>query len=205
MKFPKVKVCGNTDPEIIKLCIELGASLIGFIINYPKSPRSISIEKLKMLINNIPENIKKVAVMVNPTINDVEEVSQYCTTIQLHGDEDNAFIEKIKKLTSLEVIKVIKITKKSDLEKIKNYPSANELLLDTPAMGQSGEAFNFNLLKDTQDNKFFLAGKIDINNVETALKYSDKIDVNSGLETEKGIKDPKKIKEFFNKVRNNEN
>ena len=200
MKFPKVKVCGNTDPEIIKLCIELGASLIGFIINYPKSPRSISIEKLKMLINNIPENIKKVAVMVNPTINDVEEVSQYCTTIQLHGDEDNAFIEKIKKFTSLEVIKVIKIIKKSDLEKIKNYPSANELLLDTPAMGQSGEAFNFNLLKDTQDNKFFLAGKIDINNVETALKYSDKIDVNSGLETEKGIKDPKKIKEFFNMV-----
>lgn len=205
MKFPKVKVCGNTDPEIIKLCIELGASLIGFIINYPKSPRSISIEKLKMLINNIPENIKKVAVMVNPTINDVEEVSQYCTTIQLHGDEDNAFIEKIKKLTSLEVIKVIKITKKSDLEKIKNYPSANELLLDTPAMGQSGEAFNFNLLKDTQDNKFFLAGKIDINNVETALKYSDKIDVNSGLETEKGIKDPKKIKDFFAKVRSYEN
>ena len=205
MKFPKVKVCGNTDPEIIKLCIELGASLIGFIINYPKSPRSISIEKLKMLINNIPENIKKVAVMVNPTINDVEEVSQYCTTIQLHGDEDNAFIEKIKKLTSLEVIKVIKIIKKSDLEKIKNYPSANELLLDTPAMGQSGEAFNFNLLKDTQDNKFFLAGKIDINNVETALKYSDKIDVNSGLETEKGIKDPKKIKDFFAKVRSYEN
>ena len=136
---------------------------------------------------------------------DVEEVSQYCTTIQLHGDEDNAFIEKIKKFTSLEVIKVIKIIKKSDLEKIKNYPSANELLLDTPAMGQSGEAFNFNLLKDTQDNKFFLAGKIDINNVETALKYSDKIDVNSGLETEKGIKDPKKIKDFFNKVRSNEN
>jgi len=158
-----------------------------------------------MLINNIPENIKKVAVMVNPTINDVEEVSQYCTTIQLHGDEDNAFIEKIKKFTSLEVIKVIKIIKKSDLEKIKNYPSANELLLDTPAMGQSGEAFNFNLLKDTQDNKFFLAGKIDINNVETALKYSDKIDVNSGLETEKGIKDPKKIKDFFAKVRSYEN
>ena len=44
MKFPTVKVCGNTDPEIIKLCVELGASLIGFIINYPKSPRSISVD-----------------------------------------------------------------------------------------------------------------------------------------------------------------
>ena len=205
MKFPIVKVCGNTDPEIIQLCIELGASLIGFIVNYPKSPRSISVEKLKNLTSNIPKNIKKVAVMVNPTINDVKEVSDYCNTIQLHGDEDNKFIETIKKLTNFEVIKVIKIFKKNDLENIQNYPSANEILLDTPAMGQSGEAFNFDLLKDIEHNKFFLAGKIDINNVERALKFSDKIDVNSGLESEKGIKDPKKIKDFFNRVRSNEN
>ena len=205
MKFPTVKVCGNTDPEIIKLCIELGASLIGFIINYPKSPRSISVDKLKKLTNNIPKNIKKVAVMVNPTIDDVKEVSNYCNIIQLHGDEDNKFIETIKKFINVEVIKVIKIFEKDDLETIQKYPSANEILLDTPAMGQSGEAFNFNLLKDIENNKFFIAGKIDINNVERALEYSDKIDVNSGLETEKGIKDPQKIKDFFNKVRNNEN
>lgn len=56
---PTVKVCGQTDPEIIKLCIEQGASLIGFIVNYPKSPRSISIEKLKSLSSNIPNNVKK--------------------------------------------------------------------------------------------------------------------------------------------------
>ncbi len=205
MKFPTVKVCGNTDPEIIKLCIELGASLIGFIINYPKSPRSISIDKLKKLTSKIPRNIKKVAVMVNPTIDDVKEVSNYCNIIQLHGDEDNKFIETIKKFINVEVIKVIKIFEKDDLETIQKYPSANEILLDTPAMGQSGEAFNFDLLKDIEHNKFFLAGKIDINNVERALKFSDKIDVNSGLESEKGIKDPKKIKDFFNRVRSNEN
>ena len=101
MKFPTVKVCGNTDPEIIKLCVELGASLIGFVINYPKSPRSISINKLKKLTFNIPKNIKKVAVMVNPTINEVKEVSNYCNTIQLHGDEDNKFINIIKKLKEI--------------------------------------------------------------------------------------------------------
>ncbi len=205
MKFPTVKVCGNTDPEIIKLSIELGASLIGFILNYPKSPRSISIDKLKILTNHIPTNIKKVAVMVNPTLNNVSEVSQYCDTIQLHGEEDNSFIERIKKTTDLEVIKAIKIIKKEDLDIIKDYPSANNILIDTPAMGQSGEAFNFDLLKDNKYNNFFLAGKIDINNVDKALEYTDKIDVNSGLETEKGIKDPKKIKDFFTKVRNNEN
>ena len=53
--------------------------------------------------------------MVNPTLNNVSEVSQYCDTIQLHGEEDNSFIERIKKLTNLEVIKAIKIIKKNDL------------------------------------------------------------------------------------------
>ena len=52
---------------------------------------------------------------------------------------------------------------------------------------------------------FFIAGKIDINNIETALLYTDRIDVNSGLETKKGIKDPEKIKQFFNKLKKNEN
>ncbi len=205
MKLPTIKVCGNTDPEIIKICIEHGASLIGFIINYPKSPRSISINKLKTLTNNIPKNIKKVAVMVNPCLNEVKEVSCYCDTIQLHGDENDKFIKKIKKLTNLEVIKAIKVKKKSDLNTIENYPSTNEVLLDTPAMGQSGKPFNFELLKDIKNKKFFLAGKINVENVKTALEYSDKIDVNSGLETEKGIKDPQKIKEFFNKVKCNDN
>ena len=86
---PTIKVCGQTDPEIIKLCIEQGASLVGFIINYPKSPRSISIKKLKSLIENIPDNIKKVAVMVDPTKEEVKEISNYCNAIQLHGNENN--------------------------------------------------------------------------------------------------------------------
>ena len=200
-----VKVCGQTDPEIIKLCIEQGASLIGFIINYPKSPRSISIEKLKSLTKNIPDNIKKVAVMVNPSIQEVKKISNYCNVIQLHGNENNDFIDEIKKTTNLEVIKVIKVNKKEDLETIKQFLSADIFLYDTPSMGQSGEAFDFEMLKDLKDRNFFIAGKIDINNIKTALLYTDKIDVNSGLETKKGIKDPEKIKQFFNLLNNYEN
>ena len=202
---PTVKVCGQTDPEIIKLCIEQGASLIGFIINYPKSPRSISIEKLKSLTKNIPNNIKKVAVMVNPKIEEVKDISNYCNVIQLHGYESNDFIDEIKKTTNLEVIKVIKVNKKEDLETIKQFLSADIFLYDTPSMGQRGEAFDFEMLKDLKDRNFFIAGKIDINNIKTALLYTDKIDVNSGLETKKGIKDPEKIKQFFNLLNNYEN
>ena len=200
MKFPTVKVCGNTDSKIIELCINHGVRLIGFIINYDKSPRSISILELKKLIKNIPNSVKRVAVMVNPNIQEVNEVSNYCDSIQLHGNESNQFIKQIKKLTNLHVIKAIKVAKQIDLQNMEQFHDADEVLLDTPAMGQSGEAFNFDLLKQIKNKKFFLAGKIDINNVKTALKYTDKIDVNSGLETEKGIKDPKKIKEFFKMV-----
>ena len=202
---PTVKVCGQTDPEIIKLCIEQGASLVGFIVNYPKSPRSISIEKLKSLIENIPENIKKVAVMVDPTKEEIKEISNYCNAIQLHGNENNDFIDEIKKITNLEVIKAIKVNNKEDLKITKQFPSANIFLYDTPSMGQSGNVFDFEMLKDLKNRNFFIAGKIDINNIEIALKYTDKIDVNSGLETKKGIKDPEKIKQFFNKLKNNEN
>ena len=202
---PTVKVCGQTDPEIIKLCIEQGASLIGFIINYPKSPRSISIEQLKSLTKNIPDNIKKVAVMVNPKIEEIKDISDYCNVIQLHGNESNDFIDKVKKITNLEVIKVIKVNKKEDLETTKQFSSADIFLYDTPSMGQRGEAFDFEMLKDLKDRNFFIAGKIDINNIKTALIYTDKIDVNSGLETKKGIKDPEKIKQFFNLLNNYEN
>ncbi len=202
MSLPTIKICGNKNASIIQLCINLGATLIGFVINYPKSPRSISTFKLKILVKNIPKHIKKVAVMVNPTIEEVKEISNYCNVIQLHGNESNKFIKLIKKETNLLIIKVIKVKIKKDLEGIDCFPASDEILLDTPSMGQSGRAFNFKLLNEIKNKKFFLAGKIDINNVKTALKYTDKIDVNSGLETEKGIKDSDKIKEFFNRLKN---
>ena len=200
-----VKVCGQTDPEIIKLCIEQGASLIGFIINYPKSSRSISIEKLKSLTKNIPNNIKKVAVMVNPSIEEVKEISNYCNVVQLHGDETEEFIKQIKKETNLEVIKAIKVSETKDLNQVELFPSADIILYDTPSMGQSGEAFDFDLLKNLKNKNFFLAGKISKDNVKSALRYTNNIDVNSSLETERGIKDPQKIKEFFNIIKSYEN
>ena len=200
-----VKVCGQTDPEIIKLCIEQGASLIGFIINYPKSPRSISIEQLKLLTKNIPDKVKKVAVMVNPSIEQVKEISNYCNVVQLHGNETEEFIQQIKKETSLEVMKAIKVKEKKDLDQAELFPSADIILYDTPSMGQTGEAFDFDLLKNLKNKNFFMAGKISKDNVKSALRYTNNIDVNSSLETERGIKDPQKIKEFFNIIKSYEN
>ena len=200
-----VKVCGMKDPKLIDTAIENGASYIGFIVNYPKSPRSISVNELQNLTKQIPDHIKKVAVMVNPKIKEVKQIENNCDLIQLHGDETNDDIKQIKQQTKLKVIKAIKIKDEKNLNQLQQFPDADHLLLDTPAMGQEGDEFNFSLLNHIENQNYFLAGKINTNNVGTALKYTDRIDVNSSLETEKGIKDPEKITEFFNKVKSYEN
>ena len=200
-----IKVCGMRDPQLIDTAIQNGAKYIGFILNYPKSPRSITVYELQNLIKQIPVHIKKVAVMVNPEIKEVKQIENDCDFVQLHGDETNDDIKKIKQQTKLKVIKAIKIRDEKDLNQLTQFPDADHLLLDTPAMGQEGDEFNFSLLNHIENQNYFLAGKINLNNVGTALKYTDKIDVNSSLETEKGIKDPEKITEFFNKVKSYEN
>jgi len=200
-----IKVCGMRDPQLIDIAIQNGAKYIGFIINYPKSPRSITVNELQNLTKQIPDHIRKVAVMVNPEIKEVKQIENDCDFVQLHGDETNDDIKKIKQQTKLKVIKAIKIGDEKDLNQFTQFPDADHLLLDTPAMGQEGDEFNFNLLNHIQNQNYFLAGKISINNVGTALKYTDMIDVNSSLETKKGIKDSQKITEFFNKVKSYEN
>ena len=200
-----VKVCGMKDPKLIDTAIENGANYIGFIVNYPKSPRSITINELQNLTKQIPDHIKKVAVMVNPEMKVVKQIENDCDFVQLHGDETNEEIKQIKQQTKFKVIKAIKIKDEKDLNQLQQFPDADHLLLDTPAMGQEGDEFNFSLLNYIENQNYFLAGKISVNNVGTALKYTDRIDVNSSLETEKGIKDPEKITEFFNKVKSYEN
>ena len=78
-----VKVCGMKDPKLIDTAIENGASYIGFIVNYPKSPRSIFVNELQNLTKQIPDHIKKVAVMVNPKIKEVKQIENDCDFVQL--------------------------------------------------------------------------------------------------------------------------
>ena len=157
-----VKVCGMKDPKLIDTAIKNGASYIGFIVNYPKSPRSISVNELQNLTKQIPDHIKKVAVMVNPRIEEVKQIANDCDFAQLHGDETNDEIKQIKQQTKFKVIKAIKIKDEKDLNQLQQFPDTDHLLLDTPAMGQEGDEFNFDLLNHIQNQNYFLAGKINV-------------------------------------------
>ena len=196
-----VKICGLKDFRAIDAAISNGAKYLGFVCDYPKSPRNCSALELIAISNKIHEtNIAKVAVMVDPNDRIIEQIHQHIDFIQLHGSETNDRILDIKSRFDIQIIKAIKIKEEEDLKQIDLYPAADDLLLDTPAMEKS-ELFNFNLLDNLNISNYFLAGGININNIHQALHFTSKIDISSGVESEPGIKDIVKIKDFMNEVK----
>ena len=196
-----VKICGLKDFRAIDAAISNGAKYLGFVCDYPKSPRNCNALELIAITNKIHEtNIAKVAVMVDPNDRIIEQIHQHIDFIQLHGSETNDRILDIKSRFDIQIIKAIKIKEEEDLKQIDLYPAADDLLLDTPAMEKS-ELFNFNLLDNLNISNYFLAGGININNIHQALHFTSKIDISSGVESEPGIKDIVKIKDFMNEVK----
>jgi phosphoribosylanthranilate isomerase len=196
-----IKICGLKDYDAIKMSIDSGAKYLGFVCDYPKSPRSISPYKLVEILNSFAKtDAHKVAVLVNPDDTIVDIIKKSVDFLQLHGSETNERILEIKKRSSLKIIKAIKIKNKEDLQQINSYPDADDLLLDTPAMERS-EPFNLSLLDNRNISSYFLAGGININNVYQALQFTSKLDISSGLESEPGIKNLEKIKSFMKEVK----
>jgi phosphoribosylanthranilate isomerase len=181
--------------------VDTGAKYLGFVCDYPKSPRSLSPYKLAEITKNISNlDAYKVAVVVDPDDTLIHIIKDSVDFLQLHGSETNERVLDIKKKFNLNVIKAIKVKTEDDLKQIDIYTNADDLLLDTPAMEQS-ELFNFNLLDYRNINSYFLAGGINIDNVAQALQFTSKLDISSGLESEPGVKDLEKIKDFMKEVK----
>ena len=196
-----IKICGLKDLRAIDAAISNGAQYLGFVCDYPKSPRSCSALELIAITNKIhTKDIFKVAVMVDPNDRIIEQIQHHIDFIQLHGSETNERIIDIKSRFNLRIIKAIKIKEEEDLQQIDLYPAADDLLLDTPAMEKS-ELFNFNLLDNLNISSYFLAGGINITNIHQALHFTSKIDISSGVESEPGVKDINKIKDFMDEVK----
>ena len=196
-----VKICGLRDTDAIQAAIHYGAKYLGFVCNYPKSPRNISPYQLNEIVKNVPNSeICKVAVVVNPDDTLINIIKDSVDFLQLHGSETNVRILEIKKKFDLKIIKAIKIKKEEDLKQIDIFSHADDLLLDTPAMEKS-ELFNFDLLDNRNISSYFLAGGINIDNVAQALQFTSKLDISSSLESSPGVKDVNKIKDFMEEVK----
>ena len=196
----ELKICGINSEKIIQTIIKSrGCQYLGFIF-YPPSPRNLSIEQSKKLTSIIPNDIKKVAVLIKPESNFVEKIKDQFDYLQLY-ETSPAKSKALKLISNKKIIQAIKVKKKEDIDLYKQYIGiVDEFLFDSSAMEKSS-IFDWSYLKNIKINEWFLAGGININNLENASKISKKIDISSSLEDNPGVKSSKKVSDFLLKVK----
>ena len=202
----KIKLCGFTELKTIKTAIDHGCDFLG-IVFVKNSIRYVNPEESKKLSSIIPNNIHKVAVVANETLENLQIINQNFQPdfFQLHGEENVEYIENLrKKFPNISIIKAISISEKNDLNKIKNFENCVDyFLLDNKNPG-SGKAFKWEFLKDFKPAKpYFLSGGINLLNLDEAIKIANPefIDVSSGIEEIRGFKSSKLIIEILQKIK----
>ena len=222
---PKVKMCGISKVETIPAVVDAKPDYMGLV--FAPSKRQVTVDQAKTLVEELhkqyanrynrdaeqysnqtlihQEFIKTVGIFVNETLDNLVTIATEVNldAVQLHGDEDEAFIQSLKERTNVEVWKAVQIRSAADAE-VWIDSSADMLLFDAyhkDERGGTGEVFDWSCL-DEFERPFMLAGGIDSTNVARAIRtvrpYG--IDISSGIETE-GVKDDEKIKAFTNIVR----
>ena len=210
MNKSKIKICGINEIKIIDCCINNGIEYCGLIF-YEKSPRFVNLELAKKIINYVyNKKIIPVGVFVNKPLNKIMKIiKKTCLKhIQLHGDEDNNYINHLKKEFDLKIIKSIGINNKDDLRKMDDLQLSDYFLFDykpkiNELPGGNAKRFDWSLLQNIIINKpWFISGGISIDNIEQIHKklipYG--IDISSGVEDHLGIKNSKKIIEIMKKI-----
>lgn len=200
----KIKICGIQTIKDVEVVNRYSPDYVGFV--FANSRRKISEDWARSLKEALDSNIKTVGVFVNePILNIIKLCHEgIIDLVQLHGDEDENYIFKLKMSTDNQIIKAIHVQSKEQVAK--EIPLAGDyILLDTYVKGSyggTGLTFNQDLIPD-MDRDFFLAGGLNQDNVLDAIKRSKPygVDVSSGVETD-GRKDERKIREFISKVRN---
>ena len=194
----KIKLCGLTRITDIQTANQLKPDYIGFVFA-PKSKRYIKPECAAELKTILDPDIAAVGVFVNekPEVIAALLNQNIIDLAQLHGTEDELYIQQLRLLTIKPLIKAFKIKNKADLETAQNS-SADHILLDAGA--GDGQTFDWDILKSFT-RPYFLAGGLNPSNVDEAIKKLSPyaVDVSSGIETA-GFKDAAKMKSFVDAV-----
>jgi phosphoribosylanthranilate isomerase len=203
----KVKICGITEEQSLKTACEAGADFIGFVF-VTSSPRYIAPRAAGELSRLTPTGVKNVGLFVNPTDSELDEaLSQTMLDyIQLHGDEDLTRVIEIKNRTHMPIIKGFRIGNEKDIEKAYEFETYIDYILfdhksdQTGEYGGTGKKFDWSLLAGKSFSKpWILSGGLTAEALSEALTNlaPDGIDVSSGVERKKGIKDEEKIRKFI--------
>ena len=201
--MPKIKICGLSRPIDIDIVNETHPDYIGFV--FAKSKRQVNEERALELRRRLSIEIPVVGVFVNEAPDRIHRICQagIVDMVQLHGDEDEAYLLELKRRITKPVIKAVRVRSAEDIIKAAAM-TCDFLLLDAykeDEYGGSGITFDWSVIKDLT-KPFFLAGGIHTDNAEKAITLVCPycIDVSSGVETE-GYKDKKKVSDLIAKVR----
>lgn len=199
----RIKFCGLTRQQDVQQAVALGVDALGFVF-VKASAREIDIDTAISLVSQVPPFVIKVGLFMNAQVADVENVIKHVklNLLQFHGDEDEAFCKQF----NMPYIKAVPMASTSSLEDFcDRYATATGFILDSHAQGQmggSGEKFAWSEIPKNLNKPIILAGGLTVDNVAEAIRvvrpYA--VDVSSGIETSKGIKDPAKMEQFIKEV-----
>ena len=193
----KLKVCGLSNPIEVETCVSLNVDYCGFILNYPKSYRNISLDKAKDLTKINKKNTKYVGVLVKPTDEQLNQFSKLdLDYFQLYGNFNPDELIKIKEKFNKKIISSIQVKKKEDIDKYKLIEDGSDIILWDSSGYEESISWDYNWLKPVSIKvEKMVAGNITIDKIKNLVNLADTIDVSGALETNK-VKDINKIKQF---------
>lgn len=200
----RVKICGITRPQDALAAAYAGADAIGLVF-YAKSPRNVALAQAAGIVQALPPFVTSVALFVNPTADEVRAVMRQVRpdVLQFHGEEAPEFCRSF----GMPYLKAVRVRPETDLLQFAAlYADAQGLLLDAwseAAHGGTGERFDWNLIPADLPKPPILAGGLSPANVRAAVETVKPwaVDVSSGVEISKGIKDAALIAAFMKEVK----
>ncbi|NOU01346.1 MAG: phosphoribosylanthranilate isomerase [Gallionella sp.] len=200
----RIKICGITRVEDLRTAVEYGADALGLVF-YEASPRNVTIPHAAHLAQATPPFVNLVGLFVNPGVAEVHAVLRHVplATLQFHGEETPEFCAQF----NMPYLKAIRVKAGVDLLQCASvFSSAQGLLLDAHVegiQGGTGATFDWTLIPKQMPMPIILSGGLDAKNVAEAIKLVKPyaVDVSSGVEAIKGIKDVAKIAAFINEVK----
>ncbi len=207
----RIKICGLREPEHVRVAVDAGADALGFVL-YAPSPRAVSLDVCASLTRTVPAFVTTVALFVNPSPTDVNAAlaAARIDLLQFHGNETEAFCASFGR----PYIKAFPVGDSFDLlQSSQQYASAAAILLDTPSAGHggSGKTFNWQLINPTNTRsrgnvrapRVVLSGGLTAANVADAVSAVRPfaVDVSSGVEISRGVKNSDLIEQFCRAVR----
>ena len=204
VELMKIKVCGFTQAQNAHDAAMLGIDAIGLVF-YEKSPRCVDTQQAREIVQALPPFVSRVGLFVNADSDFIDEVlcEVPLDTLQFHGDETPQQCAQY----AMPFIKALRMQSTTDLRALsEDYHQASGLLLDAfsqEAYGGTGEQFDWSLAKADIDLPIILAGGMNAQTVSAAIAQVNPyaVDVSSGVESAKGVKDIAKIQEFIQQVR----